>query len=85
MRIDEETGEILEEGQPVQANLFVQKEEEKQDKTKQVLQLEPYNINRRGQLCISSNRYLKQNGKSVTKRRNKIAYRYQPQDSKNSI
>ena len=40
MRIDEETGEILEEGQPVQANLFVQKEEEKQDKTKQVLQLE---------------------------------------------
>ena len=40
MRIDEETGEILEEGKPVQANLFVQKEEEKQDKTKQVLQLE---------------------------------------------
>ena len=40
MRIDEETGEILEEGRPVQANLFVQKEEEKQDKTKQVLQLE---------------------------------------------
>ena len=40
MRIDEETGEILEEGNPVQANLFVQKEEEKQDKTKQVLQLE---------------------------------------------
>ena len=38
--VDEETGEILEESQPVQANLFVQKEEEKQDKTKQVLQLE---------------------------------------------
>ena len=40
MRIDEETGEILEESKPVQTNLFVQKEEEKQDKTKQVLQLE---------------------------------------------
>ena len=40
MRIDKETGEILEESNPVQANLFVQKEEEKQDKTKQVLQLE---------------------------------------------
>ena len=40
MQIDEETGEILEQNQPVQANLFVQKEEEKQDKTKQVLQLE---------------------------------------------
>lgn len=40
MRIDEETGEILEESNPVQTNLFVQKEEEKQDKTKQVLQLE---------------------------------------------
>ena len=38
--VDEETGEILEENKPVQANLFVQKEEEKQDKTKQVLQLE---------------------------------------------
>ena len=36
MQIDEETGEILEEDN----NLFVQKEEEKQDKTKQVLQLE---------------------------------------------
>ena len=40
MRIDEETGEILEESKPVQTNLFVQKEEKKQDKTKQVLQLE---------------------------------------------
>ena len=40
MRIDKETGEILEESKPVQTNLFVQKEEEKQDKTKQVLQLE---------------------------------------------
>ena len=30
-QIDEETGEILEEGQPIQANLFVQKEEEKQE------------------------------------------------------
>ncbi len=29
MRIDEETGEILEEGQPVQANLFVQKRRRK--------------------------------------------------------
>ena len=38
--VDEETGEILEESKPVQSNLFVQKEEEKQDKTKQVLQLE---------------------------------------------
>ena len=38
--VDEETGEILEESKTVQANLFVQKEEEKQDKTKQVLQLE---------------------------------------------
>ena len=38
--VDKETGEILEENEPVQANLFVQKEEEKQDKTKQVLQLE---------------------------------------------
>ena len=36
MEIDEETGEILE----PQNNLFVQQEEEKQDKTKQVLQLE---------------------------------------------
>ena len=38
--VDEETGEILEESKHVQSNLFVQKEEEKQDKTKQVLQLE---------------------------------------------
>ena len=35
MQIDDETGEILEEN-----NLFVQEEEQKQDKTKQVLQLE---------------------------------------------
>ena len=40
MRIDEETGEILEESPVSQPNLFVQKEEEKQEKTKQVLQLE---------------------------------------------
>ena len=40
MRIDKETGEILEPNESAQANLFVQKEEEKQDKTKQVLQLE---------------------------------------------
>lgn len=37
MTIDKETGEILE---PEDNNLFVQQEEEKQDKTKQVLQLE---------------------------------------------
>ena len=36
MQIDEETGEILEPN----SNLFVQEEEQKQDKTKQVLQLE---------------------------------------------
>ena len=36
MQIDTETGEILEENN----NLFVQEEEQKQDKTKQVLQLE---------------------------------------------
>ena len=40
MRIDKETGEILEPEDKIQPNLFVQKEEEKQDKTKQVLQLE---------------------------------------------
>ena len=41
MKIDEDTGEILEEKEiPHQANLFVQEEEQKQDKTKQVLQLE---------------------------------------------
>ena len=40
MKIDEETGEILEQEESKQENLFVQKEEEKQDKTKQVLQLE---------------------------------------------
>ena len=39
MKIDKETGEILEEDLAT-PNLFVQKEEEKQDKTKQVLQLE---------------------------------------------
>ena len=37
MKIDKETGEILEEGNN---NLFVQEEEQKEDKTKQVLQLE---------------------------------------------
>ena len=37
MQIDEETGEILEDGNN---NLFVQQEEQKEDKTKQVLQLE---------------------------------------------
>ena len=37
MQIDEKTGEILEEGNN---NLFVQQEEQKEDKTKQVLQLE---------------------------------------------
>ena len=37
MNIDKETGEILEEGNN---NLFVQEEEQKEDKTKQVLQLE---------------------------------------------
>ena len=36
MNIDKETGEILDDG----ANLFIQEEEQKQDKTKQVLQLE---------------------------------------------
>ena len=36
MTIDKETGEILEQA----SNLFVQEEEQKQDKTKQVLQLE---------------------------------------------
>ena len=36
VQVDEETGEILEEN----SNLFVQEEEQKQDKTKQVLQLE---------------------------------------------
>ena len=41
MKIDKDTGEILEEKEiPHQANLFVQEEEQKQDKTKQVLQLE---------------------------------------------
>ena len=40
MIIDKETGEILEPEDKIQPNLFVQKEEEKQDKTKQVLQLE---------------------------------------------
>lgn len=40
MKIDEETGEILEESPIKQANLFVQEEEQKQDKTKEVLQLE---------------------------------------------
>ena len=42
MQIDEETGEILNENQP---NLFVQEEEQKQDKTKQVLQLEHTTMN----------------------------------------
>ena len=37
MQIDKETGEILEEGNN---NLFVQEEQQKEDKTKQVLQLE---------------------------------------------
>ena len=41
MQIDEETGEILEERKNTkEPNLFVQEEEQKQDKTKQVLQLE---------------------------------------------
>ena len=42
MQIDESTGEILNENQP---NLFVQEEEQKQDKTKQVLQLEHTTMN----------------------------------------